>query len=36
MKKSIGILLVFFLLLGVTTSVLAFEEQQKRPELTNK
>ena len=33
MKRSIGILLVFFLLLGVTTSVFAFEEQQQRPEL---
>jgi len=34
MKKSIGILLVFLLLLGATTSVFAFEEQQKKPELT--
>jgi len=33
MKKSIGILLVFFLLLGVTTSIFAYEEQQPRPEL---
>jgi len=33
MKKSIGILLVFLLLLGVTSSVFAFEEQQPRPEL---
>jgi len=33
MKKSIGILLVFLLLLGVTSSIFAFEEQQPRPEL---
>jgi hypothetical protein len=33
MKKSIGILLVFFLLFGVTLTVFAFEEQQSRPEL---
>jgi hypothetical protein len=33
MKRSIGILLVFLLLLGATTSVFAFEEQQSRPEL---
>ncbi len=33
MKRSIGILLAFFLLLGVTTSIFAFDEQQPRPEL---
>ncbi|MDH5466673.1 MAG: hypothetical protein OEY25_04575 [Candidatus Aminicenantes bacterium] len=33
MKKSIGILLVFLLLLGATSSVFASEEQQKKPEL---
>ena len=33
MKRSIGILLVFLLLLGVTTSIFAIEEQQPRPEL---
>lgn len=33
MKRSIGILLAFFLVLGVTTSIFAFDEQQTRPEL---